>query len=102
MPDVYADIVVYQTPIYMDVVVGGIVQGSNIVFVNNETPTGAINGANATFTAAFPFKPESVEVYIECIKLRLLDDYQILNSTTIQLAFSPETGERLYLNYIKA
>jgi hypothetical protein len=70
-------------------------------FVKNEIPSGVINGSNALFQSAHLFRPESLEVFICGICLTIIDDYQIVNSNTIQLTASPLNGEQLKINYIK-
>lgn len=69
--------------------------------VNEEVPTGTINGSNATFTTEFDFEPESVEVYINGIKQRKVTDYNTSGNRTIQLNTSPLTGDILLINYLK-
>lgn len=63
-------------------------------YVVNEVPSGLINGINATFTTAFNFIPTSVEVFLNGLKQKIIDDYQITNSNTIQLNTSPNAGEK--------
>jgi hypothetical protein len=68
-------------------------------WVTGETPAGAVNGSNATFTTAFSFVPESVEVFIETCRLSLLDDYNTSGTQTIQFYVSPLAGEKIRVNY---
>lgn len=68
-------------------------------WVTGETPAGAVNGSNATFTTAFDFVPESVEVFIETCRLSLLDDYNTSGTRTIQFYVSPLAGEKIRVNY---
>ncbi len=62
------------------------VEGGALVY--NETPTGAVNGSNATFLSEFDFVPGSVEVFI-AIKLKPLEDYNTSGNRTITLYLSP-------------
>jgi len=70
-------------------------------FVKNEVPSGIIDGVNATYIAAIAFLPETVEVFLNGLKLKVITDYNTSGNDTIQLVFSPLTGEILTINYIK-
>lgn len=69
--------------------------------VVGETPSGTVNGSNATFTTAFDFVPESVEVFVETCRLCLLEDYNTSGTNTIQFYVSPLAGEKIRVNYQK-
>lgn len=71
-------------------------------FVIGETPSGAINGSNATYTSANDFIPETLEVFLNGIRQTVLGDYNTSGNTTILFVTSPGTGEVLRINYIKA
>lgn len=68
-------------------------------WVIGEAPTGLVNGVNATFTTAFDFVPESVEVFIETSRMSLLDDYNTAGTRTINFYVSPLAGEKIRINY---
>jgi hypothetical protein len=70
-------------------------------FVKGESPSGVLNGINATFNSALDFLPESLEVFLNGMKLKLIDDYNTSGNNTIQLSISPTTGETISINYIK-
>jgi len=69
--------------------------------VKGETLTGAINGSNATYTTAFDFIPETVEVFYNGVLQSLLDDYITTGTNTVVFTFSPEVPDKLKVNYIK-
>jgi len=69
--------------------------------VTGEIPAGLINGSNATFTASFSFVPESVKVYINGMRQKLIDDYNTSGNTTILMAVSPETITNFLIDYQK-
>lgn len=79
------------------------IAGSTKVFfdVVNETPSGLINGSNATFTTAFNFDPGTEEVYLNGLKLVKLEDYNTTGTNQIDLYVSPGAGEHLIVNYKK-
>lgn len=74
--------------------------GTN-VFVINEVPNGVLNGTNTIFTTDFNFIPESVEVYVNGVKQKIIEDYNTSGTNTITLTFSPSSAEYILLNYIK-
>ncbi len=98
-------LVITSQPVYR-LVASGIIRevnlggGSTSDFVFNETPSGLVNGSNATFMSAFDFIPETVEVFIG-IKLKKPDDFNTSGNRTITLYQSPLSGENILINYIK-
>lgn len=76
--------------------------GGAVDIVFGETPAGAVNGSNATFTTAFPFVPESVMVDINGLGLKRVAHFNTTGTTTILLSDSPTTGEIITVTYIKA
>lgn len=69
--------------------------------VMGEIPNGLINGGNATFTSLSPFIPEKLIVERNGVTQRKNTDYSTTGNNTINLTFSPETGESILINYIK-
>lgn len=65
----------------------------------DETPAGAVDGVNATFTTAFDFVPESVQVFLNGIAQAKPLDYNTSGNDTILFAVSPLTGETVRVNY---
>jgi hypothetical protein len=74
--------------------------GSNQVV--QETPNGAINGTNATFTVDFAFDPDTVEVYVNGIHATSGVDYTTSGTLTINFSYSLAVGDVLRVNYKKA
>lgn len=71
-------------------------------FIANETPTGAINGSNVTFTLANTPFTGTVQVYLNGI---LQDpgagnDYTI-SAGTITMLSAPLTGDKIRVHYVK-
>ncbi len=64
--------------------------------VFGETPAGAVDGSNATFTTSYAFKPESVQLYVNGVLER---HFVTSGSNTLLLSESPTTGEVLRVNY---
>lgn len=67
--------------------------------VFNETPTGAINGSNVTFTIAFIPMLGSLRLYWNYGRLKETTDYSV-SGTTITLTVAPSTGDWLLADYI--
>lgn len=79
--------------------VGAFVSTSSGSFVFGETPSGAVNGSNATFTTAQNFVAESVQVFINGVSQTNGVDYTTLGSTTITMNVSPVSGDYIRVNY---
>ena len=75
--------------------------GASADFVAGETPSGAVNGSNATFISAFAFVPESVTVLINGLTQRRITDFNTSGTTTIILSDSPQTGDSIRINYLR-
>lgn len=73
----------------------------NGVFVVGEVPAGLVNGSNATFTTAFGFVPESVEVYVNGLRQKKPTDFNTAGTTTILFSDSPLVGDLLLANYLR-
>jgi hypothetical protein len=68
-------------------------------FVIGETPSGAINGQNATFTSLQNFVPLSVDVILNSTVQTYGIDYITTGTNTITLNVAPVVGDILRLNY---
>lgn len=75
---------------------------SGAEYVINETPTGMVNGVNATYTSAFNFIPESVQIEINGIDQYNPEHFVTSGLTTIIFNDSPETGDIIKIDYQKA
>lgn len=71
-------------------------------FVTREVPTGAINGANTTFTLANTPTSGSEEVYVNGVLQNAGsgNDYTI-STNTITFLWTPQTGDVIVVNYRK-
>jgi len=70
--------------------------------VVQETPNGAINGINATFTVDYAFDPDTVEVFVNGIHATNGVDYTTSGTLTINFTYSLAVGDVLRVNYKKA
>lgn len=82
----------------------GCISTSSNTLLNNlvigEIPQGLIDGINATFTTLNPFVPSSVEVYLNGIRQKIIEDYTTINNDTIQFMVSPTANENILIDYI--
>ena len=67
--------------------------------VIGETPNGAINGQNATFTSLQNFEPLTVDVILNSTVQTYGIDYITTGTNTIILNVAPVVGDILRLNY---
>lgn len=68
-------------------------------FIIGETPSGAINGSNATFTTAQSFEPASIAVFLNGVNTINGVDYITTGQNTVILNVSPVIGDYLRVNY---
>lgn len=73
-------------------------QSTNFVF--NEVPTGSINGVNTGFTTANTPTAGTVQVFLNGLLQRPTTDYSV-SGATITMTSAPETGDALYVHYLK-
>ena len=64
----------------------------------NETPTGAMNGSNLTFTLAYTPETGSLELRLGGAVLEITNDYS-LSGDTITMVFAPSSGETFLADY---
>ena len=69
--------------------------------VNQETPSGSINGTNTLFTTAYPFKTGTLNVYLNGAQLILGTDYFINIPQQFTTVVAPTLNDLLRISYIK-
>ena len=69
--------------------------------IYGETPSGALNGTNTTFTTAYVYQPNFLAVFLCGMRLRKPDDYTETSSTTFQLTSAPLSTDSICVDYIK-
>lgn len=101
---------VYQAPAQVEIAVIPPVElvlktnqqtSSNVDEVKNETPSGLINGINATYTSQYNFVAGTVQVYRNGLRLKQIDDFNTSGNNMILLSISPALGEKLLIDYQK-
>jgi len=69
--------------------------------VENETPSGAVNGSNKTFTLAYTPIANSVKLYMNAIRMTLNSDFTVTGAVITLLGDAPETGMNPLCDYRK-
>jgi hypothetical protein len=72
--------------------------GSAPVQVTGETPSGTIDGSNATFTLAETPIEDTQEIFLDGTRLDSVDDY-VLTANSLELNDAPAAGSTLLANY---
>lgn len=70
-------------------------------FVFDETPNGVLNGSNNTFTSVFNFIPGFVDLFINGLKQKHIQDYITVGNNTVTPFIAPLSTDSITLNYIK-
>lgn len=86
------------TPLVFTALVSAFLSASSLI--TNETPSGAINGTNTSFTLANTPVAGSVEVFLNGLLQTVGDDYTISGST-ITYATAPIAGDVLRVQYTR-
>ena len=68
--------------------------------VVNEIPSGLINGINNIFITLNAFISESLEVFVNGVKQKIIDDYNVSGQNII-LTHSLNVNENIVINYTK-
>lgn len=70
-------------------------------FIDDETPSGAINGSNTAFTVAFAPNPvSSLKVFVNGARMRITEDYTF-SGKTITFTTAPPTNSIILVDYRK-
>lgn len=71
-------------------------------FIKNEDPIGESNDVNQLFVTEFPYRKDSIEVFLNGVRLRPVDHFiEGPLSQQITLTSPPSTGSAVRVNYIK-
>jgi hypothetical protein len=97
--DLTGEISVFTKPQNVVIEFNGTLTTGSGSFVIGETPSGAINGSNATFVTAQSFDPATVAVLLNGVNIINGVDYITTGTTTIILNVSPVNGDYLRVNY---
>lgn len=72
--------------------------------VENETPSGVIDGANVVFMTEFKFFAEHVSVYLNGLRLRpgLSNDYIVTSDQSFSMNYAPLPGDQIWVDYYRS
>lgn len=93
------DVDITTIPQYITVQVGATVTTGAGSFVIGETPSGLVNGSNATYTTDHAFVPETMQVFINGVSQTSGVDYTTIGTNTIIMNVSPIVGDYIRVNY---
>ena len=76
---------------------------NKLFFVNDEVPSGAVNGANTVFTTANTVNPtSSIEVFVNGNKMKGGGiDFTFSSTNTITFVTAPPTTSNILVNYLR-
>jgi len=69
-------------------------------YVMGEAAGGAINGTNKLFSTVQSYLGSSLEVYLNGLRMRRIDDYTEVSGTTFQFVIAPLPGDTISLDYL--
>jgi hypothetical protein len=69
--------------------------------ITGEIPSGSINSSNTLFTLAYPYKSNTVTVFLNGAQLFLTTDFILLAPQQIQLVVPPMMGDNLRVSYVR-
>jgi len=76
---------------------------TNSKFIDEESPSGAVNSANVTFgLSSAAVTPQKVHVYLDGIRLMSgsANDYVLgIDNQTITMNYAPATGQNFFADY---
>jgi len=74
--------------------------GTTTVITWGETPAGAIDGVNRSYTSASTYVAGSIAVYLNGVRQRKTNDYTETSSTTFQMVNAPSIGDLMSIDYV--
>lgn len=69
--------------------------------INNETPSGLLNGINTVFITAYPYKNRTLSIYLNGVKLMLTVDYILNLPQQFTLLAAPLSTDFLRVEYVR-
>lgn len=76
------------------------ISGASIV--QNEVPTGSVNGSNTVFTTAYDFVNTKITVILNRTELKLNEDYTVTDSNEVTLTTAPATNDDIWVHYVRS
>lgn len=71
--------------------------------VENEVPSGPVDGSNSTFSTAFSFKTGSTRLYLNGVRQRTGAGFDYIESGSSNVVFTlaPKAGDNLLIDYTR-
>lgn len=71
-------------------------------FIVDENPTGLVNGSNTLYTTSYPYRKNTVEVYVEGLRLvRGVGFTEGPGAQQVTLTVAPTSGNKVRFNYLR-
>lgn len=77
----------------------GALNTTGVNLVVGETPGGAVNGVNATYTTALAFVADSIACFVNGVQATKGIDYTTSGGNTLLFTYSPASGDIIRVNY---
>lgn len=69
--------------------------------VYGEVPLGLVNGVNAIFSTAVPFRTGTVRLYLNGVRQKLLSDYTLVPPNTFVFVLAPRPNDHVLVDYLR-
>jgi len=69
--------------------------------VYGEVPVGAVNGVNALFVTANPYRSGSLRLYLNGVRQKLTNDYTLVPPVTCVFVLAPRTNDHVLVDYLR-
>jgi len=69
--------------------------------VYSEIPGGAIDGVNASFVTAAPFRSDTERLYLNGVRQRRTGDYTVSPPSTVIFVLAPRTNDVILVDYLR-
>jgi hypothetical protein len=74
--------------------------GASTILVTGEVPTGAINGTNVDYITASSFQTNSLEVFVNGLRMRVSLDYTLTGPKNFRMLQALLVGDSITTNYV--
>jgi hypothetical protein len=69
--------------------------------VYGEVPSGVVNGVNAVFATAVPFRAGTLRLYLNGVRQKLLSDYTLVPPSTCVFVLAPRANDHILVDYLR-
>jgi hypothetical protein len=69
--------------------------------VYGEVPAGMVNGVNASFLTTNPYRANSLRLYLNGVRQKLINDYTLVPPNTVVFVLAPRTNDHILVDYLR-